>query len=120
MIYLETASDPTDEGTSPSRQPLCRSQSYIQVVTSASDQLAINPRSPQPPLYCLVTQACPTLCNSRDYSPPGSSVHGVIPARIMEWVAIPFFRGFSQPRNGTQVSCIAGEFFRYRRKQYVI
>ena len=46
-----------------------------------------------------------------DSSPPGSSVHGLLQARILEWVAISFFRGFSQPRDWTQVSCIAGRFF---------
>ena len=45
------------------------------------------------------------------YSPPGSSVHGILQARILECVAIPFFRGSSQPRNQTWVSCIAGRFF---------
>ena len=43
----------------------------------------------------LVTQSCPTLCNSMDYSPPGSSVHGIFQARILEWVAISFSRGSS-------------------------
>ena len=46
-----------------------------------------------------------------DYSPPGSSVHGISQARILEWVAISFSRGFSQRRDWTQVSCIAGGFF---------
>ena len=45
------------------------------------------------------------------YSPPGSSVHGIFQARILEWVAIPFSRGSSQPRDRTQVSHIAGRFF---------
>ena len=55
----------------------------------------------------LVTQFCLTLCNPMDYSPPGSSVHGIFQARILKWVAIPFSRGFSQTRAWTQVSCIA-------------
>ena len=59
----------------------------------------------------LVTQSCPTLCNSVDCSPPGSSVHGILQARILEWVTIPFSRGSSRLRNQTQVSCIAGGFF---------
>ena len=46
-----------------------------------------------------------------DCSPPDSSIHGILQARILEWVAIPFFRGSSQPRGQTQVSCIAGGFF---------
>ena len=46
-----------------------------------------------------------------DSSPPGSSVHGILQARILEWVAIPFSRGSSRPRDQTQISCIAGGFF---------
>jgi len=45
-----------------------------------------------------------------DCSPPGFSVHGILQARIPEWVVIPFSRGSSQPRDQTQVSCIAGGF----------
>ena len=60
---------------------------------------------------CLVTQLCPTLCDPMDYRPPGSSVPGILHARILEWVAISFSRGSSQPRHRTQVSCIAGRFF---------
>ena len=111
----------------------------------------------------LVTQLCPTLCESVDCNPPGSSVHGILQARILEWgatafsrgsspprygvfnlerwkwkslccvltlcdpmdytvhgilqarilewVTIPFSRGSSQPRNWTKASCIAGRFF---------
>ena len=58
-----------------------------------------------------VTQSCLTFCDSMDCSMPGSSVHGVLQARTLEWVAIPFFRGSSQPRDQTLVSCIAGRFF---------
>ena len=45
-----------------------------------------------------------------DCSPPGSSVHGILQARTLQWVAIPSFRGSSQPRDQTQVSCLAGRF----------
>ena len=48
-----------------------------------------------------------TLCDPMDYSPLGSSVHRIFQARILEWVAIPFSWGSSQPRDQTQVSCIA-------------
>ena len=58
-----------------------------------------------------VTQSCPTLCNPMDYSLPGSSVYGILRARILEWVAIPFSRGYSQPRDQTRVFCIASRFF---------
>ena len=56
----------------------------------------------------LVAQSCLTLCNTMDCSPPGSSVCGIFQARILEWVAIPFSKGSSQPRDWTCVSCIAG------------
>ena len=59
----------------------------------------------------LVTQSCPTLCDPMDCSPPGSSVHGILQARILEWFSISFSRGFSWSRDWTQVSCIAGRFF---------
>ena len=47
----------------------------------------------------LVAQLCPTLFDPKDYSPPGSSVHVILQARIFEWVAIHFSRGSSQPRD---------------------
>ena len=59
----------------------------------------------------LVTQSCPTLCDPVDCSPPGSSVHGILQARVLQWVAISFSRGSSQPRDQTQVSDIAGRVF---------
>ena len=58
----------------------------------------------------LVAQSCPTLWDPRDCSPRGSSVHGILQARILEQVAIPFSRGSSQPRDWTWISCIAGRF----------
>ena len=68
-------------------------------------------------LYCLshqgspnvdvkVAQLCLTLCDPRDYA-----VHGILQARILEWVAFPFSRGSAQPRDLPHVSCIAGGFF---------
>ena len=51
------------------------------------------------------------LCDPMDRSPPGSSVHGILQARILEWVAIPFCRESSRLRDETWVSCIAGRFF---------
>ena len=53
-----------------------------------------------------VALSCPTLWDPTDYT-----VHGILQARILEWVAFPFSRGSSQPRDRTQVSCIAGGFF---------
>ena len=58
-----------------------------------------------------VIQLCPTLWDTVDYSLPGSSIHGIFQARILEWVAISFSRGSSQPRDWTQVSHIIGRHF---------
>ena len=52
-------------------------------------------------VLCLVAQSCPTLCSPMDCSPPGSSVHGVLQARILEWVALPSSRGSSRILQGS-------------------
>ena len=57
------------------------------------------------PVKVKVAQSCPSLCDLRDYT-----VHAIIQARILEWVAVPFSRGSSQSRDQTQVSCIASGF----------
>ena len=62
----------------------------------------------------LVTQSCLALCNPMDCSPPGTSLHGILQARILDWIAIPFSRASSQSRDGTQVSYTAGRFFTIR------
>ena len=59
---------------------------------------------------CLVAKKCPTLCDSMDCSLPGSSVHGISQARILEKVAISFLRGSSWPRDQTHISCIGRQF----------
>ena len=59
----------------------------------------------------LVAHSCPTLWDTMDWSPPGSSVYGILQARKLELVAIPFSRGSSWPRDRTRVSRIAGRFF---------
>ena len=61
--------------------------------------------------YCLVAKLCPTLCNPMDCSPPGSSVHGILQERTLEWVAISSSRRSSRPRDQTCISCVAGGFF---------
>ena len=58
-----------------------------------------------------VAQSCPTLCDPVDCSLPGSSVHGIFQARVLEWVAISFSWGSSRPRDWTQVSRTAGRHF---------
>ena len=59
----------------------------------------------------LVAQSCLTLYDTMDCSPQGSSLHGILQARILEWVVISFSRGFSQPRDRTWVFHIAGRLF---------
>ena len=69
--------------------------------------------SPSPPVFnfsqhrCSVTQSCSTLCNPVDCSKLGSSVHGILQARILELVTMPFSRGSSQPRDWTDVSYVS-------------
>ena len=58
-----------------------------------------------------VAQSCPTLCDPMDCSLPDSSVHGIFQARVLEWGAISFSRGSSQPRDRTWVSHIVGRRF---------
>ena len=59
----------------------------------------------------LVSQSCLTLCNPMYCPPPGSSVHGIFQVGILEWVALPFSRGSSQPTDRAPVSYIAGRVF---------
>ena len=77
-----------------------------------------DPQNPPPHTYLLslfgsvlITQPYPTIFDPMDCSLPGSSVHGILQARILVWVAICFSRGSSRPRDWTQVSHIAGRFF---------
>ena len=56
-------------------------------------------------------QSCLILLDPMDYSPPGSSIHGILLASILEWVAMPSSRRSSQPRDSTHVCCIKGRFF---------
>ena len=60
-------------------------------------------------LFCSseVAQSCPTLCNPMDCGLPGSSVHRIFQARILEWIATSFSRESSQPRDQTRVSCFS-------------
>ena len=63
-------------------------------------------------LKVKVTQSCPTLCD-----PVDNTVYGILQARILEWVALPFSRGAPQPRDWTRVFCIAGRFFQFSSVQ---
>ena len=55
---------------------------------------------------CLVTKSCPALLQPHGLYPASSSVHGILQARILQWVAISFSRGFSGPRDQARISCI--------------
>ena len=80
---------------------------------------ALLPGTPEAPdtherfvnLMCLCAQSCLTPGDPLDCSPPGSSVHGILQARILEWVAISSSMGSSRPGDRTCVSCVAGGFF---------
>ena len=60
---------------------------------------------------CVHAQVASVVSDSMDYCLPGSSVHGILQARILDWVAMPSSRGSSRPRDGTGISCIVGIFF---------
>ena len=88
---------------------------YLSSLTRDQTHIPCIRRRSLEPLYHrgagdLVVKSCPPLATP-DRSLPGSSVHGILQARILEQVAIFFFRGSSQPRNWTQISCIACRFF---------
>ena len=59
----------------------------------------------------IVARSCLALCSPVDFSPPGFSVHGILRARLLVWVAIPISKGSSLPRNRTHISHVAGRFF---------
>ena len=94
----------------PPYNPSCLAMTIFHII---GHDLATKP----PPSYfimkvkVLVAQLCPTLCDLMDCSLPGSCVHGILQARILEWVAIFFSRGSSWPRDRTWVSWIAGRSF---------
>ena len=58
-------------------------------------------------IHNMHAQSCLTPCHPMDWSPPGSSVHGIFQVRILEWVAMPSSRGFSWPRDQTSISCVS-------------
>ena len=101
----------------------CRERPCFIKMSSKLGTLKATANCPQNLLECVllamkvsewvseVAQSCLTLCNPMDYSLQGSSVHGIFQARVLVWVAISFPRGFSQPRDWTQDSWIAGRCF---------
>ena len=91
---------------------------FVHDPTNVGNLLSGSSASLKPSLYfavwqkvkVLVAQLYLTLCKLMDWNLSGYSVHGILQARILEWVAFPFSRGSSQPRDRTQVSHIAGRF----------
>ena len=83
-----------------------------EATASAGRSLCTTARG-QPWKWVLATRSCPALCDPVDCSPPGSSVYGILQARVLEWVAISSSRASSWPRDQTQVSCIAGRCFTF-------
>ena len=75
------------------------------------EELTLSISSHPPKVKVSVAQLCPTLCDPMDCSSPGSSVHGILQARILEWIAIPLSWGSSWPRDQTWISYISGRFF---------
>ena len=72
------------------------------------------PDSVQKAVHAKSLELCPTLCDPMECSPPGSSIHGILQARILEWVAVPSSRGSSRCRDQTHIPCISGGFFTAR------
>ena len=95
-------------GSNPAETALWSRESFYDrwIVQLPWATTALNPKG-----KVLVAQLCPTLCDPVDCSPLGSSVLGMLQARVPEWVAIPFSRGSSQPKDQTWVSRIVGRFF---------
>ena len=91
---------------SPSRKNRCQ---WLNVITSKKDVSSQNISYilKQKCQSCAHAQSFPTLCDPMDCSPPGSSVHGIFQARILEWVAISSSRGSSRPRDQTRAACVS-------------
>ena len=84
--------------------PSTLTHSFAVSRTDHTSQSRVLGKHTQPCMFELSLQSCPTFREPVDCSPPGSSVHGTLQARILEWAAISFSRGFSQPRDQTHIS----------------
>ena len=91
MVYSEMSPTPVLHAPCTCPVPLSRGNQYYWFLVNV----------------CVWAQSCLTLCNPMDCSPPGSSVHWIFQARILEWFAISYSRGYSQSRDWTWVSCIS-------------
>ena len=93
-------------------EQFCDSQKSLCFSIHLCHAPSLGAKSPCEVCCCLAVQSCLTLCNPIDCNPPDSSVHGISQARILEWVAISFSRGSSQPRDRTHIhllcfSCVS-------------
>ena len=81
---------------------------HLRASTSQHIQVFTNSEALWTPLcvHVKLFQSFPTLCDPMDHSPPGSSVHGILQARILEWIAIPFCKGSSWSRDQTHISYV--------------
>ena len=107
------------ENASYSCQPLCgkdqsrRSKDLKAAVRTGSGSFISSQRSSLSLRMCMyvccakLLQSCPSLCDPMDCSPPGSTVHGILQVRILEWVAMPSSRRSSSPRDWTRVSYVS-------------
>ena len=84
---------------------------YSHSSSVTQELLSFQFRNQESEVKVLVAHLCLTDWDCVDCSPPGSFVHGILQARILEWAAISFCRGSSQPRDWNWVSCIAGRFY---------
>ena len=87
VLFFSTSVFPQENVGSTGAGPLCGNHSSLQYTEGAAHDAVL----------CLAAQSCPTLCESMDCSPPGSSAHKSLQERILEWVAMPSSRGSSQP-----------------------
>ena len=108
---LECVAIPFSGGSSQTRD-----QTWVSYVSCIGRQVLYYKCPPGKPTIVSAAaakslQSCPTLCDPIDGSPPSSAIPGILQARTLEWVAIPFSGGSSQPTDQIQVSCIVGRFF---------
>ena len=90
---------------------LKKSKKKINLALTLGKNISITKKKQKTNVKVLVTESFLTLCDSVDCSPPDLPSHRFLHARILKWVASPFSKESSQPRDRTWVSCIAGSFF---------
>ena len=123
LIFLARTSYSMSAGNGKNEQPCLISSLKGKTFTVSSLNTWLQTFSYRLVCVCvcvLVAQLCPTLCNPMGYRLLGSSVNRILQARILEWIAISFSRGSSQPRDQTWVSCIAGIFQTFKCTVYWI